>query len=89
MHAGLIPVISYESGVDVDGFGSLLADSSVAEIQAAVRQISHLPVEALQRHSRAAWETARSKYTRENYARTYREIVGNLLQGRAQMRGAA
>ena len=89
MHAGLIPVISYESGVDVDGFGSLLADSSVAEIQAAVRQISHLPVEALQRHSRTAWETARAKYTRENYARTYREIVGNLLQGRAQMRGAA
>ena len=29
MHAGLIPILSYESGVDVEGFGFLLQDCSV------------------------------------------------------------
>jgi hypothetical protein len=48
MHAGLIPVISYESGVDVHDFGMILPDCSVAEIQNAVRRVSALPTSQLE-----------------------------------------
>ena len=40
MHAGLIPIVSYESGVDVHDGGLLLHDCSVESIRAAVRRIS-------------------------------------------------
>jgi glycosyltransferase involved in cell wall biosynthesis len=88
MHAGLIPIISCESGVDVDDFGLLLQSSSIGEIQTAVREISRLPRERLEQRARCAWETARKTYTRENYARVYREIVEQLL-GRTCRKGAA
>ncbi len=38
MHVGLIPIVSYESSVDVDDFGIIIKDSSVEEIKAAIKE---------------------------------------------------
>ncbi len=46
MHTGLIPIVNYETSVDVhENYGVLLKNSSIAEIQSAVRRIANLPVE--------------------------------------------
>jgi glycosyltransferase involved in cell wall biosynthesis len=79
LHAGLVPVISYESDVPVDGFGITLTNSSILEIQAAVRSISNLPVPELQRMAQKAWDYARSYHTRDNFSEEYRRVIEKLI----------
>jgi glycosyltransferase involved in cell wall biosynthesis len=79
LHGGLIPIISYESGVDVGDFGEILRTCSVEEIKAAVQTVAQLPGSELERRSRAAWEYARSNHTREKFAAGYRQAVEQIL----------
>lgn len=82
LHAGLIPIISYESGVDVDGFGTILRTSAIEEIKNAVRTMADLPAVELERRARAAWEYARANHTQEKFAEEYRNFVTQLTTAR-------
>jgi glycosyltransferase involved in cell wall biosynthesis len=79
MHAGLIPIISYETGVTVDGFGIILNDCSIDTIRETVKRISGLPPEELRAMSRRAWEYARTHHTKENFAKEYRNVIEQIL----------
>ena len=79
MHAGLIPIVSYESGVDVHDFGTLLKSASIADIEDAVHTVATLPFSHLEQQSRKAWEFARAHHTRENYAYVYRQAIETIL----------
>jgi glycosyltransferase involved in cell wall biosynthesis len=79
MHAGLIPVLSYESGVDVHDFGMILPDCSIQEIQNAVRRVSTFPARQLEQMARGAWEYARTNHTKEKFAQEYRKAVEHIL----------
>jgi glycosyltransferase involved in cell wall biosynthesis len=79
MHAGLIPIVSYESSVDIDDdFGLTLKTSSIEEIKDAVQRIANLPAEELQRMARRAWEFARANHTQERFAEEYRKAVESI-----------
>jgi glycosyltransferase involved in cell wall biosynthesis len=80
LHAGLIPVISYESGVDIHDFGIVLHTCSIAEIQNSVRQLSGLLAKQLEQMARKAWHFARANHTRETFAREYRNAVEKILR---------
>lgn len=80
LHAGLIPVISEQSGVDVNDFGILLKNCSIDEIIESIRNLSHQPEEDLRKMSKDAWIFARTFHTRERFAECYEEFVNNLLQ---------
>lgn len=80
LHAGLIPIISYESGVDVEAFGMILPHSSIADIRESVHLISNLPSSELRQRSRTAWEFARTYHTRERFAEEYRKFVTDVFQ---------
>jgi glycosyltransferase involved in cell wall biosynthesis len=75
MHAGLVPLVSYETGVDVDGCGMVFKDLSVPTIQETVRTVSWLPADSLQQMARQAWERARARHTRESYAGEFRKTI--------------
>lgn len=79
MHAGLIPIVSYESGVDVDDFGVVLKDNSINTIKNAVHMVSSLPSDQLRERARKAWEFARANHTREKFAAEYKRIVLNIM----------
>ena len=79
MHAGLIPILSYESGVDVEGFGFLLQDCSVEDIKSSIRMVASLSPEALRKKARQAWEFARANHTREKFTEEYRKVVGAII----------
>lgn len=80
MHAGLIPIVSYESSVDVStDFGITLQQSSIEEIKKAVRDIAERPGEELLRMSRRAWEYAREHHTRQRFAEVYRRVITSIL----------
>ena len=75
MHAGLIPIVSYEASVDVEDFGVVLKDNSIHTIIHSVEMVSSLPRQRLQQMARKAWEFARANHTREKFAEEYKRIV--------------
>jgi glycosyltransferase involved in cell wall biosynthesis len=88
LQAGLIPILSYESGVDVHNFGVILANLSLTEIKATVRKIASLPVEDLKLMSRQAWEYARTNHTKEKFAQAYRSAVEQIIENHARKKVA-
>jgi glycosyltransferase involved in cell wall biosynthesis len=75
LHAGLIPIISYESGVNVGDFGVILENCSIEAIRKAVTDISNSSPEKLGSMSQKAWEYARTHHTRQNFAEAYRNVI--------------
>jgi len=79
MHAGLIPIVSYESGVDVADFGLILKDCSIDEIKNSITTLSSLSPHELKIRARKTWEFARANHTREKFAEEYKNFVFNVL----------
>ena len=75
MHAGLIPIVSYEASIDVDDFGIILKDSSVEEIKNTIQSVSGFSTDRLEGMARRAWEAARAKYTRERFTEEFRKLL--------------
>lgn len=82
MQAGLIPIISYESGADVYDFGEILKTSSIEEIKATVRRVSNLPAAELKQMACKAWEYARTNHTKEKFAEAYRNAIEHIIENR-------
>lgn len=84
MHAGMIPVVSQFTGVDITAEnGVMLSDCRVLPLRAALRNLAGMDVAQLRKMARSAWNTARSRYTRETFERSYKGFVdGLLVQGR-------
>jgi len=80
LHAGLIPIISYESGVDVNNdVGVILNNCSIQEIKEAVCRIARLSAQELKQRSRKAWEFARANHTIGNFEEEYRKMIEKLM----------
>jgi glycosyltransferase involved in cell wall biosynthesis len=79
MGAGLIPIVTRESGVDVDGCGLVLADDSVDAIRIAVRTVIDLPAQRLSDMAMAAWERARNHHAPSAVARRYDEVLTAII----------
>jgi glycosyltransferase involved in cell wall biosynthesis len=78
MQAGLIPVVNYETSVDVHSFGVLLRDSSIECITDAVKKLAGVAPQQLQDNARQSWEFARANHTRERFAEEYRKFASVL-----------
>ena len=79
MHAGLIPLVSYESSVDVDDFGVVLKGNSINAIKSTVQMVSQFPAEQLQQMTQKAWECARAGHTREKFAEEYKKVILGIM----------
>ena len=79
LQAALIPIVSYESGVDIDDFGVILKNCSTDDIKNSIQMVSSLPAEELKLMSRKAWEFARANHTREKFAKEYQKVIENIL----------
>jgi len=80
LHAGLIPICSRESGVDIGDFGISLLNCSIDEIRDAVYEISKLNTNTLEQMSLSAWDYACKKYTRESFAHYYKDFVHTICK---------
>ena len=88
MHAGLIPIVSYESSVDVHDFGVILENCSIDEIRNSIENISKLPPEELKLMSRKTWEFARANHTRERFAAEYQRVIKQIIGERSNVKKA-
>jgi glycosyltransferase involved in cell wall biosynthesis len=85
MHAGLIPLVSYESSVDVaDDFGVILKSCSIEAIKDTVRKISNLPGRELKQMAWNAWEFARAHHTKEKFAEEFRKVLAKIVMAQRQ-----
>lgn len=81
LHAGLIPVLTFETSVDLDpSRGVLLPDARVETIRAALRDLSQRPEEELRRMAVAGWSFARRHHTREAFRSNYRAAALAMLE---------
>lgn len=80
MHGGMIPIVNYESSVDVEDFGVLLKDSSINSIKLAIQMVSTLPVEQLKQMAHRAWKYARANHTREQFSKEYEKFALDILK---------
>lgn len=89
-HAGLIPVISYECGIDVEeNSGLLLKRCSIEEIRTSVKTVSSFSSEKLNSMSRNFWEYARKNHTRERFAEEYGKVIDQIADFHASRRGSS
>jgi hypothetical protein len=79
MHAGLIPILSYQTSVDVGDGGFILRENSIEEICNAVRGLAEKPISDLQGLAREAWTLARRQHTREIFAKEFSSFVDSVL----------
>jgi glycosyltransferase involved in cell wall biosynthesis len=86
---GLIPILSYESSVDVYDFGMILPSSSVSEIRKAVTALAGLPAGELQTMARKGWEYTQKNHSRDCFAREWRRVVGAMLEEQVARRSTA
>ena len=80
MQAGLIPIASYESGVDVNDFGVIVKDCSVDVIKKTIETVASLPAGDLKEMSQKAWEFTRENHTRERAAEDFRKIILQIIE---------
>ncbi len=78
MHAGLIPIVSKESGIDTGSFGITLRENTIQAIQTAVRELSSTSPEALKSKAVATWTYAREHHTREKFTSAFEGFVDML-----------
>lgn len=79
MHAGLIPIISYESSVDIETNGIMLKENTIEEIQQSIIKLSNQSPDELYRLSKSTWEFVNNAHTRAIFVKTYNEFVTNTL----------
>ncbi|MFC1771743.1 glycosyltransferase family 1 protein [Pseudomonadota bacterium] len=75
LQASLIPLVSYESGIDVGDFGIILKGSSHLEIKDVIMKISEKPNAELAEMSRGSYEYAKSNHSKENYRKEFRRVI--------------
>jgi glycosyltransferase involved in cell wall biosynthesis len=79
LHAGLVPIMTRETGIDALDFGVLLEEPSIDEVRQRVRWLASRSVEELRLRSRRAWDFARRHCTADQYARQYRNMLTQIL----------
>ena len=81
MHAGLIPVVSRNSGVTVGDFGILIEKETVEGMAQAIQRIATMPSRELEERARKAWQYAREHHTRERFSEEFTKFVTMLETG--------
>jgi glycosyltransferase involved in cell wall biosynthesis len=89
LRAGLLPIVSAETGLDVTDFGWILNGASVEEICRAVRDVASLPPAELAARARRAWEYAASCHSHDSYLRDYGRIIQEVIGDRKRLNASA
>jgi glycosyltransferase involved in cell wall biosynthesis len=80
MQAGLIPIVSYESNVEVKNFGIILKDCSKKEIKKSIQTVSNYSIEKIKHNAKRTWEFCRENHTKQNFALQYKNIINKIIE---------
>lgn len=80
MHAGLIPVISPQTGIYEDSPCILIENSTPESLCKLVIELSNKPVDELKSMSFNIWKYARSHYTKKTFENSYASFISDILK---------
>jgi len=78
MHTGLIPVVTKECGMDLEGVGTVLPDDRASTIEEAILRGASREKSWLEDQARKTRQLATEKYSEESFIRRWREIAHSL-----------
>lgn len=81
MHAGLLPVCTRETSVDLEDFGIPIGAGTVGAVQEACRKVALMSEDEIERRARAAYEHARQAHTRTRFRRNYEAFAASVASG--------
>ena len=84
MNQGLIPIVSREAAIDVDGFGILLDQCSIEEIVRVVRDVSQRPPEWCEDMSARTRDVAIAQFSETAFHRNMSEAIQHIVDWRRQ-----
>jgi glycosyltransferase involved in cell wall biosynthesis len=84
MQAGLIPIVSFESNVEVGDFGVTLRSCSIEEIKRSVRQVCNMPATELKTKAHKAWQFCRTHHTRDSFTENYNHVIKQIMSERTK-----
>lgn len=79
LHAGLIPIVTRQSGVSVEQFGIELKTASVPEVMKSVKTLTELPEEELRTKAIGAWSYARAHHSKETFKNAYASFIDAII----------
>lgn len=79
MNQGLIPLVTPQSGVDVEAFGVYLSEPTPQTIRALVQQVSRLNPQECQQRSQLARHAATNQYSQTRFSADFRAALEVLL----------
>jgi glycosyltransferase involved in cell wall biosynthesis len=79
MHAGLIPIVTRESGIDTNDFGVTFVDDTLEEIEKTIMHLAGLPESWHREHSLKTRKIAEEQYSEVVFLRRWREILSEVL----------
>lgn len=80
MHAGLVPIITHETGIREDSGYIVLENPSPESIVKTVQDFSDTPAEKVREKSYSVWEYARNHYTRKTFSTAYARFIDEVLK---------
>lgn len=81
MKLGVVPIVSIEAGMDVDGFGTVLPDCTVSAIREAVVRAAELPAADYEELVNGAVDIGRNHYSMAAWTGRFEAALGHILDG--------
>lgn len=78
MHAGLIPLVTKESGIDVAGFGWVFDNDTEEVLEQAIVRVTALGSAELRQRAARTQEAAQMFYSEKAFLSRWREIIGEI-----------
>jgi len=79
MHAGMVPLCTYEASVDLNDFGMLIKNGTVEAVMETARAFAALSDQEVEQRAKASYEHVRKFHTRDQFQKNYREFAARLL----------
>ena len=83
LRAGVIPLVSYESGVDVDGFGTILEGCAHENIKKAIVDLAEKSNDELADLSLQAHAYATQNHSADSYSRAFDQVISQIERGKS------
>jgi glycosyltransferase involved in cell wall biosynthesis len=79
MYSGLIPLVTRETGIDIEDFGVTFPNDSLAEIERVIIEISQRSESWHREHSIRTRRVSEEKYSEDAFAKRWRTILTEIL----------
>jgi glycosyltransferase involved in cell wall biosynthesis len=80
MHAGMVPIVTRETSVDLNDFGIEILSGDVESVIDSVRKLASMSEQEVEMRARKAYEHVRRVHTRGEFGKNYRAFAAEVTK---------